>query len=309
MAPGSKRQAQAWLASSSQGPAGLLSAPTWPAGAGQARMTGQFMHSDSNSREDFVVTSLLAFLNRSGIAAQLIERPDRLREEERTFPAITSDSLFRITSRAGPTEWWACDVMVLASPFSHAQILDIIHDGLNPLANAQEIDIYIEGSFASVATATDQEAAARREAHGLLATVRQAASGTTAGSIAVAELQAEWKPTAGEPSVNLAIVLPNPSASLVQQMASTLGRPLRKKATEQAVRATRVGCSAVVLLDWRGHAEVRQGTHWLARHPQTVAQAVHEVLSEVRSALSAVLLLDHDEEWHILQGAFPGFDE
>lgn len=272
-------------------------------------MAHRAQRSPAEIREDEVVERLLISLRARDVSAALHERPDRLPPQRRTFTKVTSDALITVGSEEGTLDWWACDVMALSAPFSHAQVLEYLDDELNVLATRRCFEIHLEGSFSSsgMDQARDQDTAALNEAKAVVAAIAEGVTRNSEHSVKVGEFTARWKLASKEPTVNLVVGLPSRTADLAQQMADTLRQPLRKKATKQGLRAREAGCSVAVMLDWAGHEGIRQGTHWLAMSPQTVSFAVNDVLTGIDSAIDAVLMLDRKDDWHLLRGVFPGF--
>lgn len=255
---------------------------------------------DKESQEDKVLLALLSHLWAGGLEAELIERPDRIAKDQRRHPEVTSDALVLIRGDQEVQEW-AVDVMALASPSDHHVVLNGLHQRLDVLAKDHSLIIEIEGESPSPDKLQGIAKAASRGISG---------QGRT-GRVEVEELRIGWRPAgAGEQPelVVTAMLMASPSPLLTDQIVATLREPLTKKATVQARRAHAAGCGTAVVIDWAGHAGIAQGTHWLPRHAGTVQQSVSQVLGEVEHVLDAVLLLDRDDEWHIIEGEFPGFD-
>lgn len=264
-------------------------------------MTLQGVHDVKEAREDAVVLSFLAHLRIRGLAAALVEQPDRLTEDVRTFAAVTSDALFAVDRRAqrlvlshSRRDWWACDVMALAAPFSHSQIPETLHDALNPLAAQQAIVITITGEIRDI-----------KHAETTVAVLRSAVTSEPSGSLDLGGATATWTPVSNGSTGTREFVLlqPAPSANLAEQMTATMREPLRSKIEKQAQHARQAGCSAVVLLDWSGHDKIKQGTHWLAKSPGTIKAAIEPILDEAQGDLDAVFVLDRDGAWHLIYGA------
>src|SRR5665811_573280 len=108
------------------------------------------LHQDGTAREDFVLTSLVSWLRDRGLSTVLLERPDRLLPNSRTFTKVTSDALLSITPHTSASQLWACDAMVMAAPFIQVQVLQALHDGLDNIATTRSINIQVEGSFAPI---------------------------------------------------------------------------------------------------------------------------------------------------------------
>lgn len=254
---------------------------------------------DKEAQEDRVVLALLSHLRENGQEAVLVERPDRLRDAERTFPEVTSDALLRLNGADRPS-WWAADVMSLAGPASHHVVPTGLRERLTPVAEQYQVVIELDGD--------SPEPSALKALHRVVA--RAVSATPLVGSVEVEGLVVTWRrPERDEqPAVAIvALLLAAPSALLSDQVASELRKPLRKKATVQAARAHAASCRTAVLLDWSGHEGIAQGTHWLPRDPFTIKKAVVEVLQGVDHSLDAVLLFDRGQRWHLTFGSFPTF--
>jgi hypothetical protein len=242
-------------------------------------------------REDEVISSYLAHLADTGRSASLRERPDRIPEAERRLPNITSDALVEL-DRESVTEWWAMDVMALAAPHTHAQFPKELDKALRRVALASQLNIVVSGEFADI-----------QEVNGLIAAVRAGTAARPSGSLELGGATATWNPAGpGDADLDLAIILPTPSAKLVDQIEITIRAPLHKKVTQQAARALAAGCKAAVLLDGPGHPGIAQGTHWLSQRAETYRLAVEAVLAGIGDHLDLVAYLDRGERWHTLYG-------
>jgi hypothetical protein len=126
------------------------------------------------------------------------------------------------------------------------------------------------------------------------------------GSRSESGLTVTWKGIGEGEVPTVEIVLP-PSgpAKLIDQIEETLRAPLLKKALGQSAPAHAAGLKSAVIIDRTGHSRIAQGVHWLPQRPETIRQAVENVLPE-RHHLDAVLMLDLEGRWHILAGSFPG---
>lgn len=246
-----------------------------------------------------MVLNLLGHLRACGIEAWLVERPDRLRESQRTFRSVTCDALYRINDGSTVSTWGA-DVMSLASPDSHLIVPKGLEDRLRPLAETYGVVIYVEGESPAIADLRAVQAAV----------TEKLAVFPAEGLVEVLGLAIRWSRPAKDEKPDAFLVslgLSAPSPLLMDQVSDTLRKPLRKKALVQAKRAKDAGCMAAVLLDWIGHAGIAQGSHWLPQHPETIRQAVCGALPQEEHSLDAVLLLDREVNWHLLWGQFPTF--
>jgi hypothetical protein len=257
------------------------------------------MPRDKDDQEDRVIRALLDHLGAVGEAAVLVEQPDRLAADQRTYPAVTSDALIRITTGGLPVDW-AVDVTSLAAPSDHFVVPNALHERLDPLAAHHGVVIeIIEG----ISPRPNQLRNVQSAVEQLLN------SGASSGAVAAEGLGITWRPAGPEETPELllrAMLLRSPSPLLSDQVEDTVSASLTSKATRQAARARDVGCRTAVTIDRLGHKGIAQGSHWLPQHPGTIGQAVTDVLADLDHAVNAVLLLDLDDDWHVLFGAFPG---
>lgn len=93
------------------------------------------MPRDKDDQEDRVIRALLDHLGAVGETAVLVEQRDRLAEDQRTYPAVTSDALVRMTTGGSPVDW-AIDVTSLAAPSDHFVVPNALHQRLDPRASA-----------------------------------------------------------------------------------------------------------------------------------------------------------------------------
>lgn len=237
--------------------------------------------------------SLVQHLRRTQQAVRFLERPDRLAAGDRRFPDLTCDALLEI----GDGDLWAVDVMAVTAPWEQVGIPTMLDDRLLPIAQQHQIVIEIAGllpglSFVDATVrAICASASEDLEGHG------EPSPGLTV----------TWRPVAngGAPEVQFRGVGLGGSASLRDQIAGQIADPLRRKAVKQALAGRQAGCFTAVLLDQSGHDRIAQGTQWLPRHPSTFSSAVGHVLAGLaENHLDAVLLLDLDDTWHLLWGAF-----
>ncbi len=257
------------------------------------------MPQDKGDQEDRVIRALLDHLGAVGVLAVLLEQPDRLAEDQRTYPAVTSDALIRVTTAGSPVDW-AVDVTSLAAPSDHFVVPNALHERLDPLAAQHGVVIeIIDGmtprpdQLRNVQSAVEQPLS----------------SGASSGAVTTEGLGITWRPAGPKETPKLLVrtmLLRSPSPLLSDQVEDTVRASLRSKATRQAARARDAGCRIAVAIDRLGHKGIAQGSHWLPQHPGTIGQAVTDVLADLDHALNAVLLRDLDEDWHLLFGAFPG---
>lgn len=256
---------------------------------------------DKFEQEDRVVRSFLKHLQVLRIHSDLVERPDRCAVDDRTYPKVTSDALVRITT-GDTTVNWAVDVTSLAAPGEHVVVLNALHERLEPLAQQHKVVITITGG---VTPRTN-------ELQGVQDAVTQALRpGERTGSMSTHGLGITWRPAAcaEDPGLQIqAMILRSNSAELSQQVEETLRSPLTDKATNQARRAREAGCRTAVVIDRVGHQKIGQGSHWLVRCPNTIGEAVDNILATLDHALDAVLLHGLNGDWHLLFGKFPGMD-
>ncbi len=222
----------------------------------------------------------------------LREYPDRLPEDSRALPSVTSDGLLTVLDRAAAADW-AVDVMVMAAPSEHRQFADELHRALNPMALKHGLELKVVGQFKSIAEVND-----------LIHQVTAAVWANQLSSVSLRGARAQWSPSApNRPGELVLAVLPPPaSPALADQLYNTISTPLKKKITNQAARAQAAGCRTAVLLDGAGHQDVAQGTHWLHQHPHTVQVAADRILREARGRLDAIAYLERNATWHLLHG-------
>ena len=254
---------------------------------------------DKARQEDRVVESLLGRLACSGEIAQLVERPDRLLAHQRTYAAVTSDALIRVTTSGIPVDW-AVDVTSLAAPSRGYIVPSGLLERLDPLAAKHGVVIEVVGGIAP-------EPRQLREVQSAMESALR--SGSRHGALTAEGLGLAWRPPGPGESAEFCIrsmLLPARSSLLSDQVEDTLRNPLQSKATKQAARAREAGCHTAVAIDRLGHRGIAQGSHWLPRRPETIREAVSVVLAEADHTLDACLLLDLGGDWRVLFGEFPG---
>lgn len=251
---------------------------------------------DKHAQEDAVLGSLLEQMVREGVAASLVETPDRIPANARRFPEVTCDGLIEVPESGAI---WAVDVMSIAGEIALTKVPTMLEAGLRDDAAQSQIKVTISGRLPDTS-----------EVNAVVATARKAMRRTTSGACEPCPgLQVEWK-KAEDPSlvgVWMLGVWVDSASALSDQVAAAITRPLRKKATVQAKAGSLAGCATAVLLDQVGHASLMQGTQWLPEHPHTFRLAVEAALVGLMgNYLDAVLLHGTDGKWHALYGSFPG---
>jgi hypothetical protein len=255
-----------------------------------------FMPGSKEEQEDAVLGSLIARMGGNGLEATLVENPDRLNRDKRTYPDVTCDGLISIL---GADALWAVDVMSVTGPIALTQVTTMIQQRLIGVAVRNDVTIWFEGDLPDIASVNSVVAAVD-------AAVGEApVSGQCVPSPGFA---VRWTRalTSGDAGAEGVVGL-DQSALLSDQIEAEIARPLAKKAVDQARAAKGAGCSTAVALDQVGHARIMQGTQWLPQHPNTFRVAVESVLGRLgEHDLDAVLLHDQRGSWHVLTGTFPG---
>lgn len=254
------------------------------------------MTDPARDREDEVIESFLEHLTTEAHRVEVIERPDRIPEAQRRLPSVTTDALIGVQTDRGETDLWAVDVTALAQSPTWPAALTALDERFTELACKHQIAISVEGTLPPA-----------QDAAGLVAVCSRAigTQGTT-GTVTLAEdLTATWEPGLGlcdEERVVVTVLMPTSSPLLSDQVADTLRPTLTKKAARQGRRAQASGARYIVLLDSTGDDSIAQGTHWLPQFPQTIQDAVNDVLGDLDRAPDVIYLWDREGQWHLMKG-------
>lgn len=247
---------------------------------------------NKHEQEDAVLSSLLNALRGGGVAARVIEHPDRLRTEERRFSRLTCDAL--VDCGTGPL--WAVDVMSVTAHPDLVGVPLMLVDRLRPFAQARGLRVDVIGV-----------APAAADADAFASEVREVVHGSEGEAQPRDGLFIRWWAVRDNEEPDAYFTGGRDEDPLLSnQIKAQIANPLAKKATRQAQPAREAGCRTAVLLDQVGHRRIRQGTQWLPQHPATFSVAVAQVLSDVEThSLDVVLLRNLKDEWHTLWQADP----
>lgn len=244
------------------------------------------MGNAARDREDEVITSFERHLRVWGTPGTVLERSDR---QASRVPGLTTDALFEVNTTVG-IEVWAVDHTVMALPGESVPVFDAIHTHVEPVAHAKSVTLRLSGDLPPAGEV-------KRLAKALASAIDRSPD---AGAMELNDgFEAEWTRTTDNDAaaVSLNVNLGFGSGDVSEQVEQTLGPLLTKKARDQGEPARQAGIRYVILLDWEGHENVRQGTHWLPQDTYTIRLAVNRILQGMPVKPDAIYLLRRDGEW------------
>jgi hypothetical protein len=247
-------------------------------------------------REEDVVTSFLQFLSNLGAPFTLVERPDQIQEDLKTFKSLTTDGLIRREIQE-ESRYIAVDVMALALP-SENLIYGILADKTEEILVEHNLILEFK-SYVFIEMSMLKE---------VFKFISNQINENPLGGTAKLDNRVEitWivgESPEGEDRFQLKLgMLKLGPAALWEQVRDENFQPLNKKAGEcgQAARAQAEGVPYILLLDSIGNGEIRQGTHFLSQFPETYSRGVLAALGGNISRVGAIFLLMKTHVWESL---------
>lgn len=247
-------------------------------------------------REKEVVSSFLQYLRGKGLSFSLVENPDQIQEDQRTFKSLTTDALIK-SDQYADSRHIAVDVMALALP-SENLIYEI-------LAHKTEEVLFSHKLVLEFRSHKFIEMSMLREVYKFI--TRQIEAKPLGGKAYLDDrLEITWfvdeLPKREDRFQLKQGMLRSGNGALWEQIKDENFQPLNKKAgiSGQASKALAEGIPYILLLDSIGNGEIRQGTHFLAQFSETYSHGVLAALGENISRVGAIFLLMKTDEWESL---------
>ena len=236
---------------------------------------------DAERREDAVVHLVELDLRESGRTVELLDRPDR---HKRRSDGLTTDAVFSVDGSL-----WATDVTTLR--WHHnlesrvRKLTSRLEREFGQELKATGMTLYVTCHVLRDDSATESIASLVELARAAITSGHDQVRGDEAAQLHPRE------------SDSVAVVVQpwlTHSVKVVDEVVGSLGPALRKKLTQQLTRARPLGYITCLVIDQRGACDLTYGANVMP-FPETVAQAVELVETEVGVVLDRVALIREDD--------------